>query len=77
MSTKTITITDEAYNRLKAAKEEGESFTKAIIKITKKNPLDALVGILTKEDANELRENIKGVRQKMEERIAETAKRLK
>ena len=77
MSVKTITITEEAYNHLKSAKSEDESFTEAIIRITKKNPLDALVGILTKDDANELRENIKGVRQKMEERVAETAKRLK
>ena len=77
MSTKTITITDAAYNRLKATKDEGESFTDAIMKITKKNPLDALVGILTKEDANELRENIKGIRRKMDERVAETARRLK
>lgn len=76
MSTKTITITDEAYNRLKSAKDEGDSFTDAIMKLTKKNPLDALVGILTKEDANELRENIKGIRRKMDERVAETAKRL-
>ena len=77
MSVKTITITEEAYNHLKSAKSEDESFTEAIIRITKKNPLYALVGILTKDDANELRENIKGIRQKMEERVAETAKRLK
>ena len=77
MSVKTITITEEAYNHLKSAKSGDESFTEAIIRITKKNPLDALVGILTKDDANELRENIKGVRQKMEERVAETAKRLR
>ncbi len=77
MSVKTITITEEAYNHLKSAKSGDESFTEAIIRITKKNPLDALVGILTKDDANELRENIKDIRQKMEERVAETAKRLK
>ena len=77
MSVKTITITEEAYNHLKSAKSGDESFTEAIIRITKKNPLDALVGILTKDDANELRENIKGIRQKMEERVAETAKRLR
>ena len=40
MSVKTITITEEAYNHLKSAKGEEESFTEAIIRITKKSPLD-------------------------------------
>ena len=53
MSTKTIT--DEAYNRLKSTKTEDESFTDAMMKITKKNPLDALTGILSK-DAVDLKE---------------------
>ena len=69
MTIKTITITEEAYNRLKSAKSEGESFTKAIIRITKKNPLDALTGILSKEAAEELRANIAKSRQTTNERM--------
>ena len=77
MAVKTITITENAYNRLKSTKSEDESFTDAIIRITNRNPLDALVGILTKEDAAELRGNIKEIRRKMDAEVAETAKKLK
>jgi predicted CopG family antitoxin len=34
MATKTITITEDAYERLKARKRDGESFTETIIRIT-------------------------------------------
>ncbi|MBI2664165.1 antitoxin VapB family protein [Candidatus Woesearchaeota archaeon] len=59
MSTKTITITDEAYNHLKSAKSEDESFTEAIIRITKKDTLSELAGILTKKEADEMRAHLK------------------
>ena len=54
MSTKTIAITEEAYDRLKSTKSEDESFTDAIMEITKKNPLDALTGILSKDAADDV-----------------------
>ena len=72
MSTKTITITDEAYNRLKSTKSEGESFTKAIIRITRKDTLSELAGILTKGEADEIRKHIKASREATEERIKKT-----
>ncbi|QCJ45950.1 MULTISPECIES: antitoxin VapB family protein [Haloprofundus] len=34
MGTKSLTITDEAYERLKAHKKEGESFTDTILRLT-------------------------------------------
>lgn len=34
MGTKSLTITDEAYERLKAHKREGESFTDTILRLT-------------------------------------------
>ncbi|MBI2143756.1 antitoxin VapB family protein [Candidatus Woesearchaeota archaeon] len=70
MAVKTITITEEAYNRLRAAKSEGESFTDAIMKVTNKNPLDALTGILPKEAAEEIKANIARTRE-------ETRKKMK
>ena len=69
MSTKTITITDEAYNRLKSTKSEDESFTDAIMKLTKKNPLDALTGILSKDAADDVMAGIAKSRQKTNERM--------
>ena len=77
MSTKTISISEEAYNLLKNIKEEKESFTDAIIKVAKKDPLSKLVGVLTKNEATELRRNIRRTREKTEERLRRTAERLK
>ena len=34
MGTKSLTITDEAYDRLKEYKKEGESFTDTILRLT-------------------------------------------
>ena len=34
MATKTITITEDAYNRLREMKREGESFTDVLLRIT-------------------------------------------
>lgn len=34
MGTKSLTITDEAYEQLRAHKREGESFTETILRIT-------------------------------------------
>ena len=77
MSTKTISISEEAYNLLKNIKDEKESFTDAIIKVAKKDPLSKLVGVLTKNEATELRRNIRRTREKTEERLRRTAERLK
>ncbi len=47
MATKTITIKDEAYRRLKALKEEGDSFSDVIMKLTepKRNDFSDLIGL--------------------------------
>jgi len=37
MATKTLTITEEAYERLKAHKREGESFTDTVLRLTEAN----------------------------------------
>lgn len=42
MGTKTITVTEEAYERLKAQKREGESFTDTLLRIT--NTTDPMSG---------------------------------
>ena len=77
MTTKTITITEEAYNLLKNTKEGNESFTEAIIKIAKKDPLSKLAGILSKEEASELRRHIAISRERTEKRLREIRNKLK
>lgn len=76
MSTKTISVSEEAYNRLKSSKEETESFTDAILRVTAKDTLAGLVGILTPKEADELEKHIRLSRRQTEERLARTRKLL-
>ena len=59
MATKTISITEEAYERLRVQKEKNESFSDVIYRITGKRSLLELVGILGKEEAERLEKHIK------------------
>ena len=54
MATKTITVTEGAYEALKALKGSNESFSKTILRISKRKPLSYFYGALSKEDANKL-----------------------
>lgn len=76
MATKSITITNEAYERLATLKTLNESFSDVINKLTKKYSLLDLAGILSKDQAKELVENIKENRKRLRKRIEKTAKRL-
>ena len=58
MSVKTITITEEAYERLKMHKEAHESFTDVINKITKKGDILKYAGILSHEEGDKLEKYI-------------------
>lgn len=59
MATKTISITEEAYERLKVKKEKNESFTDVINRVTGKRSLLELAGILSEEEADRLEKHIK------------------
>lgn len=76
MSTKTISISEEAYNLLKNAKEEHESFTDAILKVARKDPLSGLVGILAPKDAEEIRRNVRNLRKRADKEVIEAARRF-
>ena len=77
MATKTLTITEEAYNLLKNVKKDSESFTDAIVRVAKKDALQKLVGILSIGEAERMRKHIKDSRKKMNERVKKIVDRLK
>lgn len=59
MATKTISITEEAYERLKMRKNGHESFTDVINKITGKSSIMDFAGLLTEKEAAVLEKNIR------------------
>lgn len=75
MATKTISIKEEAYNRLKTIKEKKESFSDVILRITslKKPKISDFYGIFSKKEGNELINNIKKAR---EEHLESHEKRM-
>lgn len=77
MATKTITITNEAYERLSAFKESKESFSDVIKKITGKYSLLDLVGVLTSEEANELEKYKKEMTKRLREQLDKVASDLR
>ncbi|MFP8953847.1 antitoxin VapB family protein [Natrialbaceae archaeon A-arb3/5] len=61
MGTKTISLREDAYNRLKDHKREGESFTDVVNRLTttEADPLDSagtFPGLASEADRDELRE---------------------
>jgi predicted CopG family antitoxin len=56
VATKTLTITEAAYERLAAEKRPGESFTDVILRLTKKRSLFDLHKIVTKQEADSIAE---------------------
>jgi predicted CopG family antitoxin len=59
MSTKTISITDEAYSILKSRKVGSDSFSEVIVKLAGKRKLASFFGALSKESADALEKSIK------------------
>jgi len=76
MATKSITITNEAYERLAIYKEKSESFSDVINKLTKKSSILDLVGLLSDKEADDLKRSIKETRERMRKRIENTSREL-
>ena len=76
MSTRNITITEEAYEKLKIRKDERESFTDVIIRLTNKGDIMKFAGILSEKEADELEKNINDLWGGYDKRLENIKKRL-
>ena len=63
MATKTLTITEDAYDRFYVLKEEGESFSEVIRRVTTKVHLSDFVGILTSDETKKVKEKVAKMRE--------------
>ncbi len=70
MATKTISFTEDAYERLVARKKEKESFSDVINKITNKVNIRDFFGILTAEEADNLEKALHEARARSRKRSA-------
>lgn len=64
MGTKTISLADDAYQKLKAKKSEGESFSDVVRRLAGGVELAEYEGVLDEETAEELDANIAERREK-------------
>lgn len=72
--TKTVSLDEEAYERLAARKERGESFSDVVKRLAGERSLLEIAGIWEDE---ELRGNVEETRREMEERLDGVARSLK
>ncbi len=62
MASKTISITEDAYHRLRARKRRGESFTDVILRLTERRPLSEFAGVLDEETGRALADALEEAR---------------
>jgi len=77
MGTKNISISDEAYQMLKALKKSGESFTDVIERVTRKGSVLELAGMLSEREVATIERYVKEVRKRSSQRLARTAKEFR
>ncbi len=77
MSVKTITVTIEAYRKLRRAKRPGESFTDVINRIMGGPSVLELAGILDDEAGARMEEAIQEIRRDFDDRLERTTEAMK
>jgi len=74
---KSIRLSEEAYERLAAHKREDETFSDVVLRLAGERSLLELAGVLNDEEADELRTVIAERRERRREELAEIADRLR
>jgi predicted CopG family antitoxin len=74
MGTKSLTITEEAYERLKEHKQDDESFTETILRLTG-DDRDLMAGFGAMKDVDGFREAVEGTREELDDDLRERADR--
>ena len=59
MSTKTVSLSEDAYNKLKSLKEDNESFSDVVRKVTKTSNISKFHGVLSEDTADKIEKNIR------------------
>ncbi len=81
MVIKTITITEDAYNKIKRLKQDNESFSELFTRISyeKRKPISSLLGVLktTDKEMEKRRERFKKIREETSRALEERMARLK
>ena len=77
MATKTISITEEAYERLKMQKAPRESFTDVINRISGKRSIMELAGILSNAEAEQMKKHIQDMRARSRKRMEKVREQLR
>ncbi len=62
MGSKTISITEDAYHRLRARKRRGESFTDVVLRLTERRPLSEFAGVLDEKTGRALADALEEAR---------------
>jgi len=71
---KSLTVTEDAYGRLRALRSKGESFSDVILRLTERPALALFAGTISSEDAARLRAAIRKDRKRREQldRVTDT-----
>ncbi len=77
LATKNIAISEEAYERLRALKKPGESFTEVIERMTRSRGILDLAGVLSAPEAREASRRIREGREGTSRRLERTVEKLR
>lgn len=74
---KSIRLSEEAYDRLAAHKREGETFSDVVLRLAGERSLLELAGVLSDDEADALREAVAERRERRATELEETAERFR